>query len=496
MNGKGGIYMEESRPNIVMIMVDQMAHDVVGALGHPVVKTPNIDRLVQNGISFSNSYCNSPICAPSRASFVTGMMPSKVGAYDNGSELPAGVPTFVHHLRRAGYETVLSGKMHYVGPDQLHGFEHRLTRDIHATGFELTPDWTRGEYANPGTGVKRLKNAGVIDWNNHLAYDEKVLFRTLEKIRDFGKQAEQKPFFLCASLFHPHDPFVITETYWNMYSDVDIPLPDIPSKLDNELHPFNQWIQTHHEVDTCTLTDDEIRNNRQAYYGMVTYIDDKVGQIIDELERMNLLEDTMIIFTSDHGEMLGEHGMWFKRTFYDPSTKVPLIISYPDRYQNGKVVDDVVSLIDLSATILKIAEVPDGDKWIAEMDGNSFHALLDGHKKEWKSEAIIEYCGEGALRPMITLRAGRYKYVHVHGYEPLMYDLEKDPHETQNIVSNSDYESIAAELKSRIMNLYDLDELEKQVLKSQKDRLMIVESLQKGHTVKWQMPNSGLSRDW
>lgn len=118
---------------------------------------------------------------------MTGKLASRIDAFDNGSELTAGTPTFVHHLRRRGYETILSGKMHYVGPDQLHGFEHRLTRDIHATGFELTPDWLRGTYPNPGTGVKRLKEAGVTDWNNHLAYDDKVQFRTLEKIRDIGR---------------------------------------------------------------------------------------------------------------------------------------------------------------------------------------------------------------------------------------------------------------------------------------------------------------------
>jgi len=487
--------MNTEQPNIVMIMVDQMAYDVIGALGHSVVKTPNIDKLVENGVAFSNCYCNSPICAPSRASFVTGKLPGNIGAYDNGSELPAGIPTFAHHLRRNGYETILSGKMHYVGPDQLHGFEHRLTRDIHATGFELTPDWSKGTYPNPGTGVKRLKEAGLTDWNNHLAYDDKVLFRTLEKIRDIGRQQEQQPFFLCASFFHPHDPFEITEEYWRMYENVDIPLPIAPSKPIKEMHPFNKWIQTHHEIDVCTLTEEEIINNRRAYYGMVTYIDNKVGQIIEELKRFNLIDNTIIMFTSDHGEMLGEHGMWFKRTYFDPATKIPLLISCPNRFQSKKV-DEVVSLMDLTATILDIVDIPDKDQWMDRLDGDSFLHILDGTKKEWKNEAISEYCGEGALKPMVMLRQGRYKYVHVHDHEPLLFDLENDPHEINNLILEPEYQDIARRLHKKINEMYDFSKLEKNVLQSQKERLLIKDSLNTGHTVKWQTANSGLQRDW
>jgi len=487
--------MKTKKPNIVMIMVDQMAYDVIGALGHSVVKTPNIDKLVENGVSFSNCYCNSPICAPSRASFVTGKLPEKIGAYDNGSELPADIPTFVHHLRRNGYETILSGKMHYVGPDQLHGFEHRLTRDIHATGFELTPDWSKGTYPNPGTGVKRLKEAGITDWNNHLAYDDKVLFRTLEKIRDIGRQEEKQPFFLCASFFHPHDPFEITGVYWKMYENEDIPLPSASSQPMEDMHPFNQWIQIHHEIDECTLTEEEIINNRRAYYGMVSYVDNKVGQILNELKRFNLMEDTIIMFTSDHGEMLGEHGMWFKRTYYDPAMKIPLIISFPKQYQSN-IVNEVVSLMDVTATILDIADIPDIEEWMDSLDGKSLVPLLNGNSKDWKNEAISEYCGEGAIKPMVMLRQGRYKYVHVHDHEPLLFDLENDPHEMNNLILEPAYHDIAGILKTRINELYDFNQLEKNVLQSQKERKLIKESLHTGHTVKWQTANSGLQRDW
>jgi choline-sulfatase len=477
--------MRTVMPNIVMIMADQMAPDVIGALGHPVVKTPHIDKLVQNGVAFTNCYCNSPLCVPSRASMMAGKLPSSIEVYDNGSEFRASIPTFVHHLRRSGYETILSGKMHFIGPDQLHGFEQRLTKDLQPVGFNLTPDWTKGVYANPGTGVKRLKITGECDWNKQLEFDEIAHSRALEKIRELSGKQDQKPFFLCASYFHPHDPFVITKEYWDRYEGVDIPLPAARPEPITDMHPYNQWIQVHHEVDQCQLTEEEIRLNRRAYYGMVSYIDDKVGQLVRELERANLLDQTIIIIVSDHGEMLGEHGMWFKRTFYDPSAKVPLIFSWPGRFSAGRQVDQVVSLVDLGATLMKLAEVPDADAWIADTDGVSFHRLLNGDDVNWKDEAICEYYGEGPIHPMLALRKGRYKFVHVHQEEPMLFDLENDPHETCNLAQVPEYGKIAAELQTRIVHEFDFEQIEVNVIQSQRERLMIGQALHIGERTPW-----------
>ncbi|HET7616378.1 MAG TPA: sulfatase-like hydrolase/transferase, partial [Bacillales bacterium] len=243
--------MSKEKPNMVVIMADQFISDVIGALGNQAVKTPHLDRLVENGVSFTNAYCNSPICASSRTAFLAGKHVNRIGVYDNGSEFSADIPTFAHHLRRGGYQTVLSGKMHFVGPDQLHGFEHRLTADIHSPDFDLTPDWTKGVYVNHGTSVNRLENPGICESNNNLNYDSLVLRRTLEQIKAFAAGKDDRPFFLCASFFHPHDPFEITERYWNLYEGAEISLPEAPRENLSEMHPFNQWIQKHHEADVC-----------------------------------------------------------------------------------------------------------------------------------------------------------------------------------------------------------------------------------------------------
>lgn len=478
--------MEHTKPNIVMIMADQMASDVIGEFGHPAVKTPNIDKLVRKGVSFNNAYCNSPICAPSRASFMSGKLVSKIGVFDNGSEFSADTPTFLHHLRRGGYETVLSGKMHFIGPDQLHGFERRLTKDIHTAGFELTPDWSKGAYHNKGTGVNRLKNPGVSELNNNLDYDEKVLNRTLEQIRTFKREKNKKPFFLCSSFFHPHDPFHVPSEYWTLYEDTEIPMPTIAADAFEEMHPFNRWIQKHHECDICELTDDEIIKNRKAYYGMVTYFDDKVGHIIHELERLEMMENTVIILTSDHGEMLGEHGMWFKRTFYDPSAKVPLIISCPGRYGEGRQLEEVVSLVDLAATIMTMANVPNCQHWIGRMDGESFEPLLTGAgQKDWKNEAVCEYYGEGSIQPMVMLRKERYKYVYVHDHKPLLFDLTEDPFEQSDLADKPEYQLITKEFEMKIAEDFDMAGIYEKIIRSQQERILLAESLNKGSKSDW-----------
>lgn len=480
--------MNTKRPNIILIMADQMASDVIGALGHPAVKTPNLDKLVQTGTTFDNCYCNSPLCAPSRAALMSGTLVRNNEVYDNAAEFRAGIPTFVHVLRNTGYNTALAGKMHFVGPDQLHGFEERLTTDIYPSDFGWTPDWRIGVHANKGTSVTRAKNAGISQWNDQLSFDEEVLSCTLKKIRQVKKEEDNRPFFICASFTHPHDPFVIMQEYWDLYEDTVIPLPKVSESTN--MHPYNQWVQTHHEIDQYKLTDQEIRRARRAYYAMVSYFDDKVGSILSELKRLDLMQDTIVILTSDHGEMLGEHGMWYKRTFYDQCAKVPLIISWPNHFLDGKREKNTVSLIDLAATIVHMAQVDNCEVWQQCIDGDSFHKLLFGEDPEWKDEAVCEYSGEGIIHPMIMMRKGSFKYVHVHRHTPLLFDLKNDPYEVKDLSEKFEYEHIVHSFQHTIQSAWDGDTMEKKILKSQKERIFIHNVMNTGVCNGWDyVPN-------
>ena len=313
------------QPNILMIMADQLPARTVRAYGHPLVRTPHLDALAATGTLFEAAYSNCPICAPSRASMCTGRYVSGIDAFDNGSDFPPSIPTFMHHLRRAGYEVLLSGKMHFIGPDQMHGFERRLTPEIYPSSFVWTPDWRRGAYPNPGTAMDQIAEAGLCTWNMQLDYDEEVSFRALEALRDLARRQEaDRPFFLCASYTHPHEPFTATREWWDLYDHDTIDMPTVPAMPLARMHPYDQWLQIHHMVDTHAPEAEHIRNARHAFYAMVSTFDHQVGRLLSELERLGLAENTVVLVTSDHGEMLGEHGMWFKRTYLDPSTRVPL----------------------------------------------------------------------------------------------------------------------------------------------------------------------------
>jgi choline-sulfatase len=459
-----------------MIMADQMSFDMIHALGNEAVITPNMDELVRTGSSFTNCYCNSPLCTPSRASLMTGVLPRRHGVFDNGSELQASFPTFTHVLRCTGYRTVLSGKMHFIGPDQLHGFDERLTTDIYPSGFVWTPDWSRGAYHNAGTGVRRLQKTGECDWNMQLEYDEEVLNRTLERLRLFYSSPEDKPFFLCASFTHPHDPFEITGEYLSQYDGVDVPPPAVGAIPLREMHPYDQWIQIHHERDVCQLDTETIAQNRRSYYAMTTYFDTLVGKIIGETRRLGLDRDTVFIVTSDHGEMLGERGMWFKRTYFDRAQKVPLIFSgkgipYGKRYQH------IVSLLDVTHTVLDMSGAARDDSGLLGEDGESFLKILSDHNAQWKNEALFEYYGEGPIHGMIGIRRGRYKYVYIHTQLPLLFDLEEDPLELVNLAADPNYADIARDLHSAITSGWNGDDMERRIHNSQKERAMLNRSI-------------------
>ena len=460
--------------NILLIMADQLPAAALGAYGHPVVKSPHIDRLANEGTLFENCYCNNPLCVPSRASMVTGRLTCRIDSFDNGSELPAAVPTFMHYLRRGGYRTILSGKMHFIGPDQLHGFQERLTTDIYPAGFNWTPDWRLGIYPNPGTSVVQLKDTGLCKWNLQLDYDEEVHFRALECLRLLARRSDGRPFFLCASYTHPHDPFLTTRKYWDLYPDGQIDMPAAPARPVEAMHPFNQWLQVHHEADRYPPTDDDVRRTRHAFYGEVSYFDEKVGGLLAELDQLGLAEDTAVIVLSDHGEMMGEHGMWFKRTFHEWSSHVPLIVRTPGA-PAGQRVREAVSLVDVFPTLLDLAALPRPD---TPIDGQSVAPAVQGGPCH--DHAMVEYYGEGVVQPMRALRRGKHKYVYVHEHEPLLFDVDSDPTEQHNLAGRPELAALEESLRADTLRDWDPDAMARRVMQSQQERLMIREALTKG----------------
>jgi len=462
--------VSRSQPNVLLVMTDQLVPFLTGAYGHPVVRTPHLDGLARRGVRFDAAYTPYPLCAPARAAMLTGAYASTLGCYDNASVLPSDVPTLAHYLATAGYETVLSGKMHFVGPDQMHGFAERLTADLSPAGLELTPDWTLGPVANEGTSVQRLRYPPVRPWSLQLSYDDEVLHTSLAKLRQLSQ--EQRPFFLCASFTHPHDPFLVPQEYWDRYDDAEIPPVRAAARPGVELHPYDRWIQMHHEADRYPLSESEVAQARRAYYAAVSYVDDVVGTLLTELERLGLADDTVVTFTSDHGEMLGEHGMWFKRTYREGAAKVPLILAGPEVRSGLR--DTPVSLMDLTATIIDLADVPGKTEHLADLDGVSLRALLAGAGPGRSTGVPFEYLAEGTIEPMLGLRTPGYKYVYVHNHEPLLFDLTADALELDNRAQDPALAHVRSAMHDELLGGMDVEALRMRILRSQRERLLAV----------------------
>jgi choline-sulfatase len=468
--------------NILLIMADQLVPFLTGAYGHPVVKTPHLDRLVERGVRFDAAYTPCPLCAPARAALMTGKYASTLGCYDNAAVLHADEVTLAHYLTNAGYETVLSGKMHFIGPDQLHGFRRRLTTDVYPAGVSWVPSQdAAGKFV--GGGHARLyvpPNVGVRPWTKFLSYDEETHFRALEYLRERGRSEPKEPFFLVASYHHPHDPFHVTQELWDLYAGAEIAIPTYPERLEASYSAMDRWLNEVHETDQVDLGDpDNLRQLRRAYYGLVSFIDRKVGELLAALEQTGQRDNTIVIFTSDHGDMLAEKRMVQKRCFYEWSARIPLIVAFPDGSHAGRKPPEPVSLMDLVPTLLDVAGVPMEDR--LPMDATSLVGLLEGSDSEERT-VLSEYHVEKVKAPCFMARKGRYKYIYIHGHGSQLFDLEADPGEWRNLAGQTQMQAVEAALRDVILARFDPERIAAEGADSVRRREVIKAAMERNDT--------------
>ncbi|MDQ0468746.1 choline-sulfatase [Labrys wisconsinensis] len=471
-----------SRPNILLVMADQLAPACLPIHGHGIVKAPNLERLGRDGVVFDSAYCNSPLCSPSRAVFMTGRLPSRTGVYDNAAEFRSDIPTWAHYLRRAGYRTTLSGKMHFCGPDQLHGFEERLTTDIYPADYGWTPDWDRPQerpswYHN----MSSVTEAGPCVRTNQLDFDDEVIFAAERALYDHVRSSDRRPFCLVASLTHPHDPFAIPREYWDLYRDEDIVLPRVEVPLDR-LDPHSRRLRHVCDMDATPIDEKQVRAARRAYFGAISYVDAQVGRLLRALEATGLRDDTIVIFTSDHGEMLGERGLWYKMSWFEGSARVPLLVSAPGRYRPGRV-GASVSLVDLLPTLVEMAGGDPADLAGGPSDGRSLVPHCEG--RGGHDEVIGEYLAEGAVAPLMMIRRGPWKFVHSPADPDQLYDLEADPDEVHNLAEAADHAATLAEFRAEAARRWDMPALDAAVRESQRRRRLVDAALTTGTLRSW-----------
>ncbi|MHA6344878.1 choline-sulfatase [Roseivivax sp. CAU 1761] len=469
-----------ARPNILVVMVDQLTGTLFPDGPAEWLHAPNLKRLAARSTRFAQTYTASPLCAPGRASFMSGQLPSRTRVYDNAAEFASDIPTYAHHLRRAGYRTCLSGKMHFVGPDQLHGFEERLTTDIYPADFGWTPDYRRrGQridwwYHNLGS----VTGAGVAETSNQMEYDDEVGFLAEQKLYEFARGHDARPWMLTVSFTHPHDPYVARRRFWDLYEDCAYLAPEVPALPYEEHDPHAQRIFDANDWRSFEITERDVARARRGYFANISYLDDKIGALLDVLERTR--QEAVVVFVSDHGDMLGERGLWFKMSFREGSARVPLMIAAPGMAADR--IDAPVSTIDLCPTLCELAGVSMAEvmPWT---DGESLVPLAQGAQRT--SAVAMEYAAEASISPLVGLVQGQWKYTNCARDPEQLFDLAADPQETRNLAASPEHAAVLERFRQAAAARWDLESFDGQVRESQARRHVVYEALRQGGYYPW-----------
>ncbi|MFO1207876.1 MAG: choline-sulfatase [Amaricoccus sp.] len=470
------------RPNILILMVDQLAGTFFPDGPAGFLHVPNLRRLAARSLRFSTCYTASPLCAPGRASFMAGQLPSRTRVYDNAAEFASDIPTFAHLLRRAGYATTLCGKMHFVGPDQLHGFEERLTTDIYPADFGWTPDWTRpGEridwwYHNLGS----VTGAGTAEITNQLEYDDEVAYHATARLHDLSRRRDARPWCLTVSFTHPHDPYVARRRFWDLYTDCPALDPEVASIPFDAQDPHSRRLMQASDHTAFAITPEDVRRARRGYFASLSYVDHRIGEILGVVERAGMAEDTAVVFLSDHGDMLGERGLWFKMSFREGSARVPLMLAAPGLAPAR--VDAPVSTLDVFPTLADLAGIDLGElaPWI---DGESLLPLAAGTAT--RRPVPMEYAAEGSVAPMVALRDGRWKLTAGPADPPMLFDLATDPHEQNDLAADPTHAVMLADLQAAVAARWNFDAFDAAVRESQARRRLVYAALRNGAYFPW-----------
>ncbi len=437
----------KKKANILFLMTDEHRYDVLGFMGNDIVRTPNLDRLAKDAVVFENCYTPYPQCVPARQSMACGKLPLNCGCPDFDSDLAPGYRTFARTFTENAYNTVCCGKLHHKGIDQMQGWSKRIGADMQISSqfIENLDHEALKKYRTPRpemrwSNCKEVLRAGV-GRARHIIDDEYTTLGALNFIEEvlespyYDKQQLNQPIFLMLSLVLPHYPFQCDEALFKYY------LNRVPIYGKEEVLSEHPWLSQKHLEIGLDVKERDIRRAAAAYYGMVETADKNIGLVLDKLEEANQnLDDWIIVFTSDHGEMLGEHGVWAKHKFYEGSAKVPLFIRWPEKYAPRRV-ESNVSLIDLYPTLCELTGLPYPD----DLDGRSLTQLMEGDDSAWRNEAVSQYKGG-----FVMIKEGNLKYQYYGSeMEEVLFDLSEDPDELRNFVHDPQYQDSLQQLRDR-----------------------------------------------
>lgn len=431
------------RPNILFICSDQHAGAAVGANGHPIVKTPNLDRLAALGTNFQTAYCGSPVCAASRAGLMTGMFPSDVYSYCNSTPFDGHEPTWADRLKDAGYECWATGKLDlwanrdfgFTEVDTVH--EHSLNPDVDSL------------FRSPL--CSRLQDRDNVNGSFHAGeHEDATRAKTGIEYLAGKRGATARPWCAYIGFTEPHPPFRAKAEYEQLYPPQHMPLPQWPADYLERRHPEIQMRACHSHFQ-LPIAAERKQRARAAYFGMITEMDKLIGKILDALQENGQLERTIVVYTSDHGEMLGEHGLWLKCTLLDYASRIPLIVAGPG-FPKGEVIQTPVAHVDMIATLMELAGAS-----TAGLRGRSLRAMLGGNAAGGPAFAYSEaHCSANSTGSFM-IRRDKWKYIYFTAAEPLLFDMSQTFGEMNNLATKEELAPVLKEMHAQLTSVVDPD---------------------------------------
>src|SRR5262245_32056400 len=442
--------MADKPRNMLFIMSDEHNKRVLGVSGHKMIRTPHLDRLARSGVRFTDAYCPSPICVPSRASFQTGRYVHHIRFWDNAIAYDGSVPSWAHRLRAAGHRAESIGKLHYRSVEDDNGFtkEHMPLHIVDAIGDPL--GMLRDPPPRRVAALRLAAHAGR-GHSNYQDYDDRITEAAEDWLRARAQQPDPKPWALFVSFVCPHFPLRARPEWFDLYPESEVPWPAMYAEAERPRHPYLEAIRKSQVYEEGFDSPARVRRAIAAYFGMVSFIDHNVGRLLAALEATGLSQDTWVVYTSDHGDNLGARGLWGKSSMYEESAAVPMILAGPGVPQ-GVVCCEPVSLIDAFPTIVDCVGLPthSDDR---DLPGAPLLDFVAGRRP--RRTLLSEYHAAGSATGVFMIRRGSFKYVHYVGMPPQLFDLAADPEERRDLGQEPGYRGLVADCEKALRTIVD-----------------------------------------
>lgn len=450
--------------NVLVLMSDEHNPKFMGCAGHPFIKTPHLDRLASRGTRFTQAYTCSPICVPARAAFATGRYVHEVGFWDNADAYDGSVPSWHHQLRQAGHEAVSIGKLHFRGrPGDDHGWSEEILPMHVIDGIGDVKGLVRKDIPVRKGGDKMAKLAGPGE-STYTRYDRNIAQTACDWLKARAGQRQARPWVLFVSMVAPHFPLTAPNPWFEHYASMDLPMPKLYGKDVRPHHPYTDEYARVVDYDTHFHSPDDVRRAIAGYCGLVSFMDERMGQVLSALEASGLAGETLVIYTSDHGDNLGARGLWGKSTMYEESAGVPMILAGPG-VTAGRVSREPVSHVDCAVTILQAAGAPA----LPDASGQSLLDLADGAAAT--RPVLSEYHAIGCTGGATMLRHGRFKYCHYVGQPAQLFDLEADPEELKDLAADPAHREALQACERALRAILDPDAVDRRAKARQQSLL-------------------------